>query len=90
MSFLRNRIPARDEWGQRYATDIFARAVYPLIKEFNIKRIGFYQAFDEKQKELGILNFGLWNEQGEKKAGLERLSGIIHYLRRPKDAGSSI
>lgn len=82
LSFLRNFIPARDEWGQRYATDIFARAIYPLIHEFGIKRIGFYQVFDEQQKELGVLNFGMWDEQAKEKAIVPRLPAIIRYLRR--------
>lgn len=82
---------------QRYAFDVFARAVRPLIERCGIKRIGFYQAFDETPTELGVLNFGLWKKDGSPKSVVQnsqvgkdkkirkvipQLGNIIRYLRK--------
>ena len=89
---------------QRYAFDVFAMSIKPLVEKFGIKRIGFYQVFDETPTELGVLNFGLWDKDGNPKSVVQdsrvgkdkiernvipQLGNIIRYLKGERDIPKS-
>ena len=90
------------EKAQRYFYDAFFRAYKHLLVDFRSRgiklpsKVGFYEAMDEPPKDLRgkILrntpfpehDMGLRDETGKRKEALERLSGIMSYLRAPMEA----
>ncbi|OGG02565.1 hypothetical protein A2Z33_02120 [Candidatus Gottesmanbacteria bacterium RBG_16_52_11] len=63
---VRKYLPARDEFGMRYAYNRFIRAFQPLMAKHRLNRVGFYQLFDEPGDAAG-LGFGLYTRDGREK-----------------------
>ncbi len=77
---LQKRNP-RHEALQTYAVDKITDAMLPLVNEYKVRNIGFYELFDDK--EFGVLNWGIINDKGEAKHILTRLPDIIQSLQSP-------
>lgn len=75
---LQKRNP-KHEVLQSYAVEKIADALIPVVDEYNIRNIGFYELFDDK--ELGVLNWGLLNDKGEAKQIASRLPAILKSLQ---------
>jgi len=75
---LQKRNP-KHEVLQSYAVDKIAKALVPVVDEYKIRNIGFYELFDDK--ELGVLNWGMLNDKGEAKEIVSRLPAILQSLQ---------
>lgn len=75
---LQKRNP-KHEALQSYAVKKIAEALIPIIDEYDIRNIGFYELFDDK--ELGVLNWGILNDKGEAKNIIKHLPKILKSLR---------
>lgn len=64
---------------QSYAVDKITKAMAPVVNEFDIRNIGFYELFDDK--EFGVLNWGIINDKGEAKHILTKLPAILQSLQ---------
>lgn len=64
---------------QRHAIQKIADALIPIIDEHHIRKIGFYELFDDK--EFGVLNWGIINDRGEAKHIAYHLPAIITKLK---------
>lgn len=69
---------------QTYAVDKITKALIPVVNEFDIRNIGFYELFDDK--EFGVLNWGVINDKGEAKQIASRLPAILQSLQLPTPA----
>lgn len=65
---------------QSYAVKKMAGALSPVIEEYDVRNIGFYELFDDK--ELGVLNWGLLNDKGEAKNIVKHLPDILASLQK--------
>gem|GEM_PF-5913957 len=63
---------------QSFAVEKIAQAMLPVVNDNNIRNIGFYELFDDK--EFGVLNWGLLNDKGDAKHIATRLPDIIQSL----------
>ena len=93
------------EKAQRYFYNAFFRAYKHLLVDLRSRgvklpsQVGFYEAMDEPPKNLKgkILrttpfpehDMGLRDAKGKRKSALERLSGIMSYLRAPMEAADA-
>lgn len=75
---LQKRNP-KHEALQSYAVEKIAGALTPVIAEYNVRNIGFYELFDDK--EFGVLNWGLLNDKGEAKHIMKHLPKILSSLQ---------
>lgn len=64
---------------QSYAVEKIAGALRPIVEAYDIRNIGFYELFDDK--ELGVLNWGILNDKGEAKHIVKHLPKILESLR---------
>lgn len=75
---LQKRNP-KHEALQSYAVEKIAEALTPVIAEYDVRNIGFYELFDDK--EFGVLNWGLLNDKGEAKNIVKHLPKILESLQ---------
>lgn len=66
---------------QGFALKRIADALKPVIEKHNIRKIGFYSLLDDR--EFGVLNWGMYNEQGGAKKILTKLPEILQALQKP-------
>jgi len=64
---------------QRRAIQKISEAMLPVLNEHNVRKIGFYELFDDK--EFGVLNWGIINDRGDAKHIAYHLPNIISRLR---------
>lgn len=68
---------------QSYAVEKIAKAFLPVVNQYKIRNIGFYELFDDK--EFGVLNWGILNDKGNAKVITERLPSILRSLQHVSD-----
>lgn len=64
---------------QKIAVEKITKAMLPVLDEHGVRKIGFYELFDDK--ELGVLNWGILNDKGDPKKILPHMSEIVTRLK---------
>jgi hypothetical protein len=64
---------------QKIAVEKITNAMIPVLDRHKVRKIGFYELFDDK--EFGVLNWGILNDQGDPKKILPHMPEIISLLK---------
>ncbi len=64
---------------QKIAVEKITNALVPILDQYHVRKIGFYELFDDK--ELGVLNWGILNDKGDPKKILPHMPQIISLLK---------
>lgn len=67
---------------QKIAVDKISNALVPVLDKYGVRKIGFYELFDDK--EFGVLNWGILNDKGDPKKILPHMPEIISLLKHPQ------